>query len=202
MPETLTFEKVWQMFQETDRKFQDTDRKFQETDRKFQDTDRKFQETRREIEETSRMVKDLARRFGDLGNRLGEFVEGMVKPAAVRLFQQRGIAVHEVHSRTTITRDGQTIEIDLLVVNDTDLVAIECKSRLTLESVENHIAVLGKIKRLQPRYAAMNLYGAVAGIVIDTNAREFAEKSGLFVIAQSGDGVEIVNAPDFAPARF
>ena len=188
MAETLTFEKVWQMFQETDRK--------------FQETDRKFQETRREIEETSRIVKDLARRFGDLGNRLGEFVEGMVKPAAVRLFQERGIAVHEVHSRTTITRGNDTVEIDLLVVNDTDLVAIECKSRLTLEAVENHITLLGKIKRLQPRYAAMNLYGAVAGIVIDADARQFAEDSGLFVIAQSGESVEILNAPDFAPARF
>ena len=88
------------------------------------------------------------------------------------------------------------------MVNDTELVAIECKSRLTLESVENHIALLGKIKRLQPRYAAMNLYGAVAGIVIDADTRRLAEHSGLFVIAQSGDGVEIVNAPDFAPARF
>jgi transducin (beta)-like 1/penicillin-binding protein 2A len=33
--EGLTFEKVWAMYQETDRKFQETDRKFQETDRKF-----------------------------------------------------------------------------------------------------------------------------------------------------------------------
>ena len=195
MAETLTFEKVWQLFQETDRKFQ-------ETDRKFQDTDRKFQETRREIQDAGRLLKDLARRFGDLGNRLGEFVEGLVKPAAVRLFQERGIAVHEVHSRTTITRGNETVEVDLLVVNDTELVAIECKSRLTREAVERHIALLGKIKRLQPRYAPMNLYGAVAGIVIDTEAREFAESKGLFVIAQSGESVEIVNNTDFVPARF
>ena len=188
MAETLTFEKVWQMFQETDRK--------------FQETDRKFQETRREIEETGRYVKDLAIRFADLSHPLDDFTEGILRPSAVRLFQGRGIAVHEVHSRTIITRDNETVEIDLLVVNDTDLVAIECKSRLTREAVENHIALLGKIKRLQPRYAAMNLYGAVAGIVIDSDARKFAENSGLFVIAQSGETVEILNAPDFAPARF
>ena len=88
------------------------------------------------------------------------------------------------------------------MVNDTELVAIERKSRLTLEAVETHPALMGKIKRLQPRYAAMNLCGAVAGIVIDTNAREFAEKSGLFVIAQSGESVEIVNTTDFTAARF
>ncbi|MDR0586143.1 MAG: hypothetical protein LBG26_02785, partial [Treponema sp.] len=33
--EGLSFEKVWAMFQETDKKFQETDRKFQETDRRF-----------------------------------------------------------------------------------------------------------------------------------------------------------------------
>ncbi|MDR0586749.1 MAG: hypothetical protein LBG26_05875 [Treponema sp.] len=43
--EGLSFEKVWAMFQETDKKFQETDRKFQETDRRFRGTDRKFQDT-------------------------------------------------------------------------------------------------------------------------------------------------------------
>ena len=31
----LTFEKVWQMFQETDRMFKETGKKFEETDRKI-----------------------------------------------------------------------------------------------------------------------------------------------------------------------
>ncbi|MFH0967136.1 MAG: hypothetical protein V1862_05585, partial [Methanobacteriota archaeon] len=65
----LTFEKVWLMFQETDRKFQETQaalaEQTKETDRKFQETqtalaeqtketDRKFQETQNQIRETSR----------------------------------------------------------------------------------------------------------------------------------------------------
>jgi hypothetical protein len=216
MSEAITFEKVWQMFQETDRKFQETDRiikenaaQQKETDRKFQETDRiikenaaQQKETDRKFQETSRQIKELGRRFGDLGNRLGEFVEGMVKPAAVRLFQQRGIAVHEVHSRTSVTRDNESLEIDLLVVNDTEFVAIECKSRLTSESVEAHLARLAKVKRMLPKYAGMKLYGAVAGIVVDGDARELAEAKGLFVISQSGDSVEIVNPPNFVPKEF
>ncbi len=71
-----------EMSKETDRKFQDTDRKFQDTDRKFQDTDRKFDKT------------DIL--IGRLGNRLGDFVEGMVKPSAVKIFKGRGIKVHQV----------------------------------------------------------------------------------------------------------
>jgi hypothetical protein len=181
MSEALTFEKVWLMFQETDRKMQETDRI---------------------VQETSKQIRDLGRRFGDLGNRLGEFVEGMVKPAAVRLFQQRGIAVHEVHSRTSVTRDNESLEIDLLVVNDTEFVAIECKSRLTMEAVAAHLSRLAKVKRMLPKYAGMTLYGAVAGIVVDGDARKLAEAKGLFVITQSGDSVEIVNPQDFVPKEF
>jgi hypothetical protein len=40
----------------------------------------------------------------------------------------------------------------LLVINDKDLVVIECKSNLSLDDVNDHLARLEKIKRLMPRY--------------------------------------------------
>jgi len=55
----------------------------------------------------------------------------MVSPAVVRLFQAQGIEVHEVHPGVQGTRHGESLEIDLLVVNDGTLVAVECKSKLT-----------------------------------------------------------------------
>jgi len=188
MSDALTFEKVWSMFKETDLKFKETDLKFQETAAQMKETDRK--------------IKELGRRFGDLGNRLGEFVEGMVKPACVRLFRERGIVVHEVHSRTMLTDGKSTLELDLLVVNDNEMVAVECKSRLTQEAVERHLARLSEIKGLVPKYERMKIYGAVAGIVVDRDARELAERSGLFVLAQSGETVAILNPTGFAPAAF
>ena len=111
----------------------DTDRKFQDTDRKFQDTDRKFQDTDREIKAVTASV-------GRLGNRLGEFVEEAVRPAAVRLFQQCGIDVHEVQQNISVKRDGEGLEIDLLVVNDKDTIAIECKSNLSIDDVNKVIS--------------------------------------------------------------
>ncbi|MBA4457242.1 hypothetical protein FHK99_14110, partial [Cylindrospermopsis raciborskii CS-506_B] len=89
--------------QETDRKFQETERllreQSQETERllreQSQETDRKFQETDRLLREESKRVNN---QIGQLGNRLGEFVESQVRPAAVKLFQERGIAVKEIAS--------------------------------------------------------------------------------------------------------
>jgi hypothetical protein len=170
----------------------ETDRKFQETDRKFQETDRKFQETRE-------LLDRLSRRFGDLGNRLGEFVEAMVEPALVDLFRARGLDVSEVHRRVTSRRGGEAIEIDLLVVDGDTAVAVECKSRLTKEEVERHIERMNKIKRLLPKYADTQIHGAVAGMVVDDEAAEFAQNMGLWVLAQSGETVRLLNDNSFQP---
>jgi hypothetical protein len=187
------------MFKETDRKFKETDRKFQETDRKFKETDRKFQETDRKLQDTDRKIKQVTESVGRLGNKLGDFVEEMVRPAAVRLFQERGIDVHEVHQNISAQRDEEGIEIDLLVVNTTDVVAIECKSSLSVDDVNNHLARLIKLKRLLPTYANKRIMGAITGMVLPDHVAKYAIRQGLFVIAQTGEHLTLCNAADFKP---
>ncbi len=206
-PSELTYQDILKLFQETDRKFQETDRKFQETDRKFweasQETDRKFleasQETQRIFEQTSREIKAMSESIGRLGNRLGDFVEEMVRPAAVRLFREQGIDVHEVHRGVESSRNGDDIEIDLLVVNTTDVIAVECKSLLGIDDVNQHLVTLSKLKKLLPSYADKQVMGAVAAMVLPDNVARYAYKQGLFVISQSGDHMLIRNDNKFKP---
>ena len=210
---STTSEEVWALLREvleaqkeTDRKFQDTDRKFQDTDRKFQDTDRKFQDTERLLKEQSqaadRRIRQVNDQLGKLGNRLGEFVEGLVRPAVVRLFRERGIEVHEVHPEVTVSRADGGIEIDLLVVNDTEAVLVEVKSKLKDSDVDEHLERLSKFKRLLPRYADVRALGAVAAMVIPVSVARYAERHGLFVLAQSGDSVVILNETPFQPKAW
>jgi len=206
---STTAEEVWTLLREvvasqkdTERKFQETDRKFQDTDRKFQDTDRKFQDTDRKFQETDRKLKEVLNSLGRLGNKLGDFVEEMVKPALVRLFQSRGIAVHEVHRGVSAERQGEAIEIDLLVVNDSEVVAVECKSSLSTDDVDEHLARLARLRRLLPRYTEARVMGAVAAIVLHDDVARYAYRNGLFVLAQSGDGVVIRNDANFVPATW
>jgi len=191
-----TYDDILRLFQETDRKFQETERKFWETS---QETDRKFQETDRKFQETSREIKVVNESIGRLGNRLGDFVEEMVRPAAVRLFREQGIDVHEVHRGVEASRDGDDIEIDLLVVNTTDLVAVECKSLLSIDDVNQHLTNLNKLKRMLPTYAEKRVMGGVAAMVLPDNVGRYAYRHGLFVIAQSGDHLLIRNDAKFKP---
>lgn len=196
------FQETDRKFQETDRKFQETDQKMQETDRKMQETDRLIQETDRQIQETDRIVKRLSKNLGDLGNRLGEFVEHMVAPAVLRLFQAQGIDVHEVHSGIEATRNGEGIEIDLLVVNGGVLVGVECKSKLTQEHVDEHLARMEKLKRLLPSYRHHRALGAVAAMVVPDAVKQYAISQGLYVLCQSGDSVEVSHPEGFIPRAW
>ena len=199
---STTAEEVWSLLREVVAAQKDTDRKFQETDRKILDTDRKFQETDRKFQETDRKLKEVLSSLGRLGNRLGDFVEEMVKPALVRLFQARGTAVHEVHRGVSAERQGEAIEIDLLVVNDSDVIAVECKSSLSTDDVDEHLVRLGKLRRLLPRYGEARVMGAVAAMVLPDDVARYAYRQGLFVLAQSGDAVVIRNDASFVPANW
>ncbi|TAN49138.1 MAG: DUF3782 domain-containing protein [Methylococcaceae bacterium] len=201
-----TFDDVWRLFQETDRLIKDlstsqkeTDRKFQDTDRKFQDTDRKFQETDRKFQDTDRLLKEVGKKIGDLGNRLGDFVQEMVRPAVVRVFRERGRDVHEVHPNIYAERDDESTEIDLLVVDDQEAIAVECKSQLLIDDVDEHLQRLAKIKRLLPKYRDVRLMGAVAAMVMSNEVARYAYRKGLYVLAQSGDTILIRNDAKFSP---
>jgi hypothetical protein len=182
---------IWAILRELAQSQKDTDRKFQETDQRFQDTDRKFQDT-------DRKIKEVTAGIGRLGNRLGDFIEDAVRPAAVRLFQGRGIDVHEVHQNVSSQRGTEGIEIDLLVVNNSEIVAIECKSNLSVDDVNEHLDRLTKLKKLLPSYADKRVIGALASMVIDDNVAQYAYRKGLYVIGQSGDHLEIRNSETFS----
>ena len=213
-----TFDDVWRTIQElalmskeTDRKFQETDRKFQETDRQIQETtqqmkktDRLVQETSQQMKETDRMIKAMNKQLGEHGNRLGEFVQEMVRPAVVRLFSQRHLPVHQVLGNLVAFDDNRQFraEIDLLVINSDTAVAIECKSRLTLDDINEHLERLALFKDCFPQYSGFTILGAVAAMVMSQDVSRYAYRKGLFVLAQSGDAVEIRNDDAFTPQQW
>ena len=145
-------------------------REVAQAQKEFKDSQKEFKEAQKELQDaqkqTEREIKAVNVSIGRLSNRLGEFVEEAVRPSAVRLFRERGIDVHEVQQNIIVKRDGEGLEIDLLVINDKDAVVIECKSNLSLDDVNDHLTRLEKVKRLMPRYKECRVSGAVAGMVI------------------------------------
>lgn len=191
-----TSEEVWRILGELAEAQKETERRAQETEQRME---QRFRETEQLLR---RQNQQLNEQLGKLGNRLGEFVEWQVRPVVVRLFQERGIAVHEFYPGASAQRGDEGIEIDLLVVNSTEAILVEVKSKLTKTDVDEHLERLGKFKRLMPRYGDVRALGAVAGMVVPDEVARYAYRKGLFVMAQSGDSVVILNDDQFQPQSW
>ncbi len=198
-----TADDVWRLLGELVEAQKATERRFQETRQLLREqaetAEQRTQETRQLLKQQNQQLNE---QLGKLGNRLGEFVEWQVRPAVVRLFQDRGIAVHEFYDGVSVQRGDDGIEIDLLVVDSTEAGLVEVKSKLTQIDVDEHLERLGKFKRLMPRYGDVRAMGAVAGMVVPHEVARYAYRQGLFVLAQSGNSVVILNDAKFEPQSW
>jgi hypothetical protein len=210
---TITAEDVWQILaevttkqaelttaqQETDRQLKETDRQLKETDRQLKETDRQLKE---QSQETNHKIREVNKQIGDLGGKWGRFVENLVAPACESIFLKRNIPVHQVSQRVKKRFDGKTLEIDVLVTNEDHVLVVEVKSSLGVNDVKELVGDLNIFRQFFPEYTHKQLYGAVAGIDIEEGADKYAYRQGLFVLAQAGEAVAILNNDDFQPRSW
>jgi len=133
--DVLTFEKVWELFHETDRRFH-------ETDRRFQETDRIIQKTSREVEKTARIVNKLSKNIGGLNNSLGELMETLV---AARLWEKFGVFnLCRAYRRIPIYNEHNKAisEIDILLSNTEWVMAVEVKREVKEYDTDRFTALL------------------------------------------------------------
>jgi hypothetical protein len=195
------------------RSAQEAERRAQEAAQRSQELDRRFQEVAQNSQETDRLIKEhvsqykierkeMRQQFYGLTKSLGLFAESMVYPSAIPLFAQRGIVLTGVSSRLKERRNGGTMEIDVLGAGPEAVVAIEAKSQLTTDGVKDFLKRLPHFFEYFPRYRGLKLYGAVAGLSVETSVARYAYKKGLFVLVPAGNLVRIWNDEKFVPRTF
>ncbi len=194
-----TADDVWQLLAELATAQKETEQRFQETNQRFQETERLLKE---QAKETDRRIREVNKQIGDLGGKWGRFVENMVAPACESIFIKRGIPIHQVSQRIKKRLDGNTLEIDVMVTNEDHVLIVEVKSSLGVADVKELMEDLQQFKKFFPEYAQKQIYGAVAGIEIEEGADKYAYRQGLFVLAQAGETVAILNNLDFQPKSW
>ena len=187
---------------EAERRSAEADRRNAEAEQRNAEADRRSAEADRTMEELKKQVRATTEAVNNLTTPLCLFIEEMVEPAVVQLFQERGIDVTQTMSRLKSKRPGAAMEIDILAVNGSELVAVECKSRLSKDDVDDFLDRLQRFKLAFPQFRDFQVYGAVAGIEIDQGIDSYAYRRGLFVIKQSGETVKIINDAQFLALGF
>ncbi|UJS03888.1 DUF3782 domain-containing protein [Cylindrospermopsis raciborskii] len=187
--------------QERQQEYEQRQQEYEQRQREHEERQRKHEEDmeqfRISMEETRKMVAETNKHMGSITSRWGEFVENLVRPAAVRLFKEQGINVHYTSLQVKAHDYKGSIEIDIWAENDGEIVAIEVKSHLKVRDIKRFIKVLDRFKDIFPKYKNYRLYGAVAGIKVDEKADQYALEQGLFLIRPAGDSVAIDMKEDF-----
>ena len=214
MSQPITLDDIFALFRESEherKEYQRTSQQaFEERQRAFEDyrqiADREMAQLRKQSDRTDQLITRLTvqvsqtnKQVRGLTSRWGEFVENLIKSAAARLFREQGIDVHLTALRVTGQDEQGSIEIDILVENTTEVVAIEVKSHLEVRDVKKFLQTLERFKKVFPKHKTDKLYGAVAGIKIDERVNEYAIQEGLFLIQPVGDSVIIANSHNFEP---
>jgi len=174
----------------------------EEIERGFQDVWKVVKETSKTVAETSKTVEKTSNAVYALAGKWSKFVEGLIAPAAERLFKERGIDVDGIYQRVKRHKNGEEMEIDILATNGEYAVLIEAKSTLKIEDIKDHIERLKKFKSFFPEYSNRKVIGALGGIVIEEGPDKYAYKQGLYVIAESGETIRILNDEKFNPKKW
>ena len=149
--ESLNFEKVWAMFQETALRQKETDRQMKETNKKI----------------------------GELGNRFGELAEHLVVPGITEKFNELGFEFEQISQNIKIKDSAQKIiaEIDLLLENGDIVIAVEIKAKPDRIDIEDHIKRLELLRsRADKKNDKHRFQGAIAGAIMSDEIRNTAYK--------------------------
>lgn len=191
--------KLDEMIAELVQAQKETDRQMKETGLQMKETDRRLKETDLQMKETDRRINKL---FGQTGYDIGRMVEAMVEPGCLKLFRERGIEVHYTMRRIKSLVPGREMEIDILLVDGNELVAVEVKSLMNSGDVTKWIKKLGLLRQAFPQYHGHKVYGAVAALEYGGQSDRFAHKKGLFVLRWTNDLMEIANPNGFKGVVF
>jgi methanogenic corrinoid protein MtbC1 len=214
MPEQqMTYEDILELIQKGREAFQEQIKESEQERKEYSrewrersaELDRKMQETDRYIKETNRVAREAHKKISKLGSRIGDIIENMVGGnKIIEKFRALGYEIVQCGRNISFEYIKLNIrgEIDLFLENGEIAILIEVKTTLTMADVRRHIDRLEKYRRCaDARGDKRRFIGAVAGAVVKNDAMRFAHASGMYVIEQSGEAVEIVPVPEGFQAK-
>jgi predicted RNase H-related nuclease YkuK (DUF458 family) len=144
--------------------------------------------------ETDRITRENAKYIGKMGHDFGDIAEYLVAPRLADKFNELGFVFDKLYRNTEIKSLNNNIstEIDITLENGDKVMIVEVKTKLTTEDIKDHIERMNKVRAHADINGDKRKYlGAVAGVIMTDNERNFAFKCGFYVIEPSGETFNI-----------
>jgi hypothetical protein len=173
----------------------------QETDRILKESAEQHKEFEREMKESK---EEFNKRLGEYINLFGEFTEYTLAPKLREKFSELGLIFPRANRNVSVRDKVNNIffEADIILENGDKAILVEVKTKLTVDRIRNHVIRLEKMrKHADLRGDKRTFIGAVAGVVVDDDARNYALDQGFYLIEPSGLELNITS-PNGKPKEW
>jgi hypothetical protein len=155
-------------------------------------TDLFLKRLERDIRENNR---ENNKQLGALAKKMGTIDEDLVAPAT-RPVMQKYFGCEPIDRTIRFTRrsGGESFEVDVLVVCETQVFMIEVKSTPRSEHVEEILEKVKVFRNFFPEYEDKQVIPIFAGIVFSDEIVKYASRKGLYVMAyREWEYMDIIN---------
>jgi hypothetical protein len=205
--EGLTFEKVWAMFQETERRLQEEAAvRAREAEARAKEAAVRAKEADERMIKLERLSARNSKQIGGLHRRFCQLAEHLVAPGIWKRFNELGHHFQFVSSKGWEIKDetGRTLaQIDLVLENSDLIIAIEVKSTPSVNDVAHHAKRIEIMRNaLKKTNDGRKIQAAIAGAIYIDQVKKAVWEAGFYVIEQSGDTMKIVMPEGWQPKVF
>jgi len=163
----------------------------------FKELHELHKETEKSQDLAWKAIRETQKNIGGLNNTLGSMVEHILTPNLPQKFKKLGYSFNRI--ATYKFAEGVYAQIDGMLENGTQAVAVEVKTTLRQGDIDDHLLRMEKIRKYADEHGDNRQFmGAMAATITDETTRNYALKKGLFVIEPSGEDVKVIK-PEVEP---
>jgi predicted AAA+ superfamily ATPase len=198
---TATPETVWALLQEVGRKNEEIalllKENAAEADQRMREADQRMKETDRQLKETGRKIDKLSKQMGGLHQSLGALIETLMASRLWEKFPQYNFSRSFQRIKIFDKNKKPVTEIDILLSDEEWAMAVEVKREPRTDDVDRHRRRMELMREYSlNEIRGKKLLGAIAGGVVSLEVREYAQKSGFYVLELNGDQVSLLESPE------
>ena len=144
---------------------------------------------------TNASIEKVNKLLGGIGNNQGLAAEEEFFNSLAKSMRLGNIEFHSIERNTLKRANGIQDEFDIFMTNSELIMVAEVKFKYHPKDVKKVLTKVSNFKKLYPQYQQYKIYGAVAGKILPQETIEKAKMYNLFVVAQEGNNLRLLNAP-------
>lgn len=196
--EMKVFKDEMKAFKDEMLEFKNEMKAFKDEMLEFKNEMKAFKDEMVEFKEWSkRNIENMNKQWGALANKMGTLVEDIFAPSIeIALKNYFDVLPEIIDVRKYIRRGGESLEIDILALNESEKKAfvVEVKANPDkVEYIEDFVKKLERLREFLPTLKEYRLYPIYAALDMKAKTVEVLTSKGIYAMIVKGDILKIVN---------